>query len=98
MQVYSQIDIEAKENKYRWLVKRLDDTKRSEDMGEAFGRAAHKDLKDMKGELFGSGDILIEEVKGREGELMDYEKDAINRWKNMDKKIDEYAERIGEMY
>lgn len=95
--VYSQIDIEAKENKYRWLIKRLDDVKRSEDLGEVFDKRGNRDMADMKGELFGNGEeILIEDIKGREGELLDYEKEAINRWKNMDKKIDEYAEQIGE--
>ena len=95
-QQFSSIDIEAKENKYRWLLKRLDDVRRSEDLGEAFGRNAERDFADMKGELMGGGEIIIEEVKGRDGELLDYEKDAISRWKNMDRKIDEYAERIGD--
>ena len=74
----------------------MDDAKRSEDLGEAFDRRANKDMADMKGQLFGGGEILIEDVKGREGDLLDYEKDAISRWKNMDQKIDEYAEKIGE--
>jgi chromosome segregation ATPase len=65
-------------------------------LGEAFGRNADRDLPGMKGELMGAGEIIIEEVKGRDGELMDFEKEAISRWKNMDRKIDEYAERIGD--
>lgn len=59
-------------------------------------KCANQDLQNMKAELMGSGEIIIEEVKGREGELLDVEKEAVSRWKNMDKKIDEYADRIGE--
>ncbi|OMJ78570.1 hypothetical protein SteCoe_21594 [Stentor coeruleus] len=94
--IYSQIDIEAKDNKYRWLVKRLDDTKRAEGLGDMVENSAHRDLQNMKAELMGSGEILIEDVKGREGELLDVEKDAISRWKDMDRKIDEYADKIGD--
>ena len=50
----------------------------------------------MKNDLFVTGDIIYEDVKGREGDLLDIEKDAVSRWKNMDKKIDEYADMIGE--
>ena len=39
---------------------------------------------------------MIEDVKGREGDLLDIEKDAMSRWKQMDAKIDEYADKIGE--
>ena len=93
---YSQIDIEAKEIKYQWLVRRLDESKRFEDLGETGERQGGRGVDDMKADLFGSGEIIYEDVKGREGDLMDVEKDAVNRWKNMDKKIDEYAEQIGE--
>ena len=77
------------------MVKRLDDAKRSEDLGESVDRR-DKNFFDMKGQLLGSGDIIVEDVKGREGDLLDIEKDAMSRWRGMDKKIDEYADKIGE--
>ena len=91
---YSQIDVEAKEIKYQWFVRRLDESKRSEDLGEE--RQGPRGIDDMKSDLFGGGEIIIEDVKGRDGDLMDIEKEAVSRWNNMDKKIDEYAELIGE--
>lgn len=74
----------------------MDDTKRQEDLGEPYEKNPNRDFNKMKGELFGSAEILVEDVKGRDGDLLDIEKDAINRWKGMDQKIDEYADKIGE--
>jgi rubrerythrin len=93
IQLYSETDIEAKENKYRWMVKRLDDLKRGEGMD---GMGNERGFEDMKHELMGEQQILVEDVKGREGDMMDFEKEAVGRWKEMDKKIDEFADRIGE--
>ena len=78
------------------LVKRLDDSKMCEDLGQSIEKHAHREFANMKGELFGNSEIIIEDVKGRDGDLIDIEKDAVNRWKNMDLKIDEYADKIGE--
>ena len=60
-------------------MRRLDDNKRLENLGEAIEKNSHKDFSDMKNGLLGTGDILIEDVKGREGELLDIEKDAMSR-------------------
>ena len=60
------------------MVKRLADAKRSEALGESVDRR-DKNFFDMKGQLLGSGDIIVEDVKGREGDLLDIEKDAMSR-------------------
>lgn len=48
----------------------------------------------MKAELMNIDDIQLE-MQGRNGELMDIERDAKQRWQQFDEKIDELADRIG---
>jgi len=74
-------------------VRRVEDAKSSEDLGMAVQREAPMEVGRMKAELLRPEEI---EIQGRAGEMIDEERTAQQRWKDLDKVIDEYAEKIGE--
>lgn len=74
-------------------MRRVEDAKSSEDLGMAVQREAPMEVGRMKAELLRPEEI---EIQGRAGEMIDEERTAQQRWKDLDKVIDEYAEKIGE--
>ena len=96
IQKYNSTDIEAKELYLNSEITKLNRVKEDEGMGKDIGVARPFAVRSGKIE----GPILMEQIHleedARSGPLADVEVNAKNRWLEMDKRIDDLADRIGE--